>query len=672
MAICQLSRAYRRSEQYDLALAEANRAITLAPALAEPYARRSSAYIAKEQYQLAIDDSNKAIALDPKLALGYVGRAKAYEIFGNYQKEINDINMAIALEPKNYHNYILKATGLEGLGQHDKALEAIKISLSLMPKQPHPHTARGYLYGLAGNYQKAIPEFTAALKSNPQSSQVYLYRATAFAGLKQYRRALEDCNRGLSLNKKQSFLFIERGYINLCLGKLHNAVEDYTNAIKLAPKRTDGYTLRANAYNALGHYPKQIEDLTEAITISPQTASLYENRGTSYYHLGELEKAIADSKKAISLNPKSYFAHQIAAYAYNDLGLYDKAIEHCTKILEISKKHPLIWCNRAKLYQWLGKTEQATNDWRTAYQKLDARDRVYMYLSNPLIDYTSLAKTGSTENQLNKLKQQLKDKPVVLPLKTYQCSHMGVMVQVTGQKKELMLDTGCGNTNIWKHAVNGIGNLEKQKLLSTKANGKDVTTGFIRVRSLKLGSLDLHNVAISIDDVDVHRETMSGFLGGNILENFVVKVDYKNRALKLATNTSKEISNKTLTVPMILRGHCPYCVIQLDGKVQALALLDTGSPNSLTADSLVKPLLTKKMLFKGKTGGPWLGNLSSEEVKFKTLKVGGTNFESPRFDVFPAYQAPLAAESITLGNDFLGKFKSVTFDYPGRLIIFEL
>lgn len=670
--ICQRSIALIRLEKYDQALADANKAVLLAPGLAEAYAWRAAAYSAKARYQEAIADSNKAIALDPNFAQGWAGRAKAYEMLANYQKEVDDINRAIKLEPDYYDHYILLATGLERLGQHQKALEAIKKAFSLMPKEPPPHSSRGYLYELAGDYQKAIREYTAALKSKPQSAQLYLYRAAALEKTQQYRRALNDCNKSLSLDNKQSYAFIERAYINLCLGQLKDALEDCTKAINLSPKRADGYSQRADTFKALGQFRKQTEDLTMAIKLSPQDAYFYENRGEAHYELGEFEKAIDDSKKAINLDPKSYFAHQIAAQSYQVLGIYNKAIEHNTKILEISKEYSWAWSRRAKLYLLLGKTEQATRDWTIANQKMESSERLRMYIDNPLIDYSKLTTTDSPKNQINKLKLKLKDNPIVLPLKIYQYGHMGVIAQVNGLKRELLLDTGCSDSSIWKYAVKGIGNPEKQKLLRKKASGKDMPKGFTRIKSIKLGSLDLQNVAMLIDDEGRYGATMSGYLGGNLLENFVVKVDYRNSTLTLTTNVSQQVLNRNLTMPMILKNKRPCCFTQLDRKLKVLAMIDTGATRSLMADALVKPLLTKRLQFKGKTCGPWLGNLSIEKVKFKNLTLGDIHFVSPTIEVFPSYQAPLAADSVILGNDFLSQFESVTFDYPGRRIIFEL
>ena len=121
----------------------------------------------------------------------------------------------------------------------------------------------------------------------------------------------------------------------------------------------------------------------------------------------------------------------------------------------------------------------------------------------------------------------------------------------------------------------------------------------------------------------------------------------------------------------ILRNFRPYCNVKLDGKADVIALLDTGSTFNVSADSLLKPVLDKKLAFNQHIWGPWLGNLRTKSVRLMSVKFGASNVESPIFQVFPADEAPAAAKEITLGNLFLSRFKTVTFDYPARQIILE-
>jgi hypothetical protein len=220
--------------------------------------------------------------------------------------------------------------------------------------------------------------------------------------------------------------------------------------------------------------------------------------------------------------------------------------------------------------------------------------------------------------------------------------------------------------------VPGVARTEKVQVKSIKATRKESFFDFFRAHNLKLGSLILPNVAMRVDEGLIGHKTLSGFLGGNILENFVVTIDYSQKKVILATSFPLNKSGKAIIVPLILSEGRPFCSVKLDGKLSLMALLDTGSPDNLAAESRLRSILEKKLHYKGQVSGPWIGDLSCEKVRLKNLALGTSNFAEPNFCVFPAVEAPEAAREVVLGSNFLSRFSAVTFDYPARRAIFEL
>jgi len=625
--------ALLEQDQDKAALACLNSLISKEPNNALAYSERSLANAKVENYDKALADSNKAITLNPKLAIAYANRAAIYIVTERYQKALEDSNKAIALAPRLARAYSMRAL----------------------------------VYERQKNYQKEIEQCNKALAIDSKSSIDYTYRATAFRQLGQYQSALQDCNKALSLTPKKAATYIERGYIYFCLRKFQKAVEDYSVAIKISPRSYKEYSLRAGAYGELGQYRKQIDDLTSAIKVNPKVADLYERRADAYYQLGQLQNAIDDCTTATSLNPASPYAYDTAAWAYEELGLYDKAIELRTKDLGLEAKDAFEWFNRGEDYELLGKFDLARADRQKAIELFSPSERLSMQGCKPLIDFNH----PSVERPRDIIDRQLKSNSVVLSFHYDNGGHICVPVQVNGHPLQLMLDTGCAHSDLWKQAMPGVAKMDKVQLRGTKADGKESLSGFFRARDLKLDTLTLPNVAMGVNDGLVGHKTLSGFLGGNILENFVVTVDYTKKQVILATSSQQDITKKAITVPMRIRKHHPICSVRLDGKLDVMALLDTGCPCSMSPDSLLKPILPKKLACKEHMSGPWLGNLSVENVRLKSVGLGASNLEAPIFDVFPADEAPAAATEITLGNDFLSRFKTVTFDYPARRIILE-
>ena len=437
--------------------------------------------------------------------------------------------------------------------------------------------------------------------------------------------------------------------------------------IKTSPRSYEEYSLRADAYCELGQYQKQLDDLTSAIKMNPTVADLYERRADAYYQLWQLQNAIDDFTTATSLNPASSNACWPAAAAYEALGLYDKAVESRTRILRLDAKNAFAWSCRARDYELLRKFDLAQADWQKAIELAIPSERAKIQLWSPLIDFDHF----SDEKTKDKIDQILKSDSVVLPFHYDYGGHLCVPVQVNGHPLQFILDTGSSLSDLWKQAMPGVARVDKVQLRTPNADGTESVSGLFRARKLELGNLTLSNVAMQVDEGPVGYKALSGFWGGNILENFVVTVDYVKKQVILANSFEQSRLKKAIIVPMILRTFRPHCTVSLDGKADVIALLDTGSPFNVSADSLLKPVLDKKLAFNQHIWGPWVGNLRTESVRLMSVKLGASNIESPIFQVFPADEAAAAAKEITLGNSFLSRFKTVTFDYPARQIILE-
>ena len=577
------------------------------------------------------------------------------------------LNTLIKKQPKNALAYANRAGIYVGTQRYHDALNDSTKAISLQPRLALAFALRGLAYEGLESYRREIEECSKAIALDSKNYRYYLYRATAYRNLEQYQNAINDCNKALRLTSKAE-PYIERGHAYGGQNKYEKAVADYTAAIKVAPQASI-YLRRAHMYQHLGQYQKQILDLTAAAHIDPRSAKTYEQRGSVYYRLGQLQNAIADCRTAMKLDPNSGAACFTAADSYEELGSYDKALELRTKILGLDTKDAYSWNARAKVYERLGKHELAIADWRKANELARPGERLRMQGCSPLIDFNKLS--AVERRPQDRIADQIRSRPVVLPFEYDTGGHFYVPAQVNGNSLRLMLDTGCGHSDIWKQAMPGVAEINKTRLRGTSANGNEYNYATFRARDLKLGDLTLSNVAMNVDDGLVGHKTISGFLGGNILENFVVTVDYRNKQVILANSFEQNKSKNTVVLPVTIHEHHPHCRVRLDGKLEVSALLDTGCPFSMSADSLLQPILSRKLNYKEKISGPWLGELSSESVRLKTVGVGVANFEAPIFDVYPAAEAPLAASGIILGNDFLSRFKTVTFDYPSRRIILE-
>ncbi|MFA6559163.1 MAG: aspartyl protease family protein [Candidatus Obscuribacterales bacterium] len=459
--------------------------------------------------------------------------------------------------------------------------------------------------------------------------------------------------------------YIKRGRELYRTRKFDKAEEIYSLALKKFPHSAQTYQLRASANIALGRYQKAIDDFTSAIKIAPANASLYQERADAYYSLVQQNNAIDDSMRAIKLNPALASGYRTASQAFEELGLCDKAIELRTELIRLKISDALDWSNRAKNYESAGKFSLAKADRQKAISLARPSEREQMQLSSPLINFANLQVVDST----NSIAKQLNGRPVVLPFHYDEYGHMYVSVMVNSKPLNFMMDTGCSESSIFKKDVVGIGEKNTAQLQKLKNLG-DFEYGFFKIRELKLGDFTLSNIPVSVVR-GLRSSTLSGFLGANILENFAVSIDYSTKQITLAASSKHQKSEKAIVVPLMVRHHLPYCTVKLDDKLKFEALLDTGLSSMAAADALVEPILHEKLICNWIFGGPWIGSAQMAHVHLKSLEVGSCRIDRPIFEVFLADGAPHAAGEVIIGNSFLGRFKTVTFDYPARQLILE-
>jgi Lipoprotein NlpI, contains TPR repeats len=95
------------------------------------YCSLGNTYYGLGDYQQAIKDFDRAITLDQKLTEAYWGRGKTYHALGDYQQAIRDFDRAIELDSKFGEAYLDRGKTYNELGNYQRALEDWKKAAKL-------------------------------------------------------------------------------------------------------------------------------------------------------------------------------------------------------------------------------------------------------------------------------------------------------------------------------------------------------------------------------------------------------------------------------------------------------------------------------------------------------------------------------------------------------------
>jgi tetratricopeptide (TPR) repeat protein len=156
--------------RYDEAIADATRAIALAPDSANAYAIRGSGYRLKGLNDQAIAEYTRALALKSTPAVRAIivcGRGKAYENKGMHDAAIADFSQGIAVKPDFASGYNSRAWSLHMKGEDAKGLADIEQAITLAPNDAAYIETRAEILEKLGQREKAIADYRAALKLDP-------------------------------------------------------------------------------------------------------------------------------------------------------------------------------------------------------------------------------------------------------------------------------------------------------------------------------------------------------------------------------------------------------------------------------------------------------------------------------------------------------------------------
>ena len=175
---------------------------------------------------------------------------------------------------------------------------------------------------------------------------------------------------------------------------------------------------------------------------------------------------------------------------------------------------------------------------------------------------------------------------------------------------------------------------------------------------------------------EVHGEPCAGIFGSDLLQRFVVRLDYAAHRLSLFPREGWRYGGRGTAVPFFFRGQMPQVEGALDG-LQGTFAIDTGSGGTLDVYApfvAAHALIAKAGLtYPNPAGdGGFGGREQSRKARFRTLRLGGASMTRPIVGLSLMSQGAFASQS-GLGNVGAGFFKrfTVTFDYSRQKIYFE-
>jgi tetratricopeptide (TPR) repeat protein len=209
---------------------------------AEKYFDSGDAKATAEDYNGAIADFTKAITLDPNYDQAYWNRADAKMNLNDYKGALPDLNKAISLDSYYYAYYLRGITKMD-LEDYNGAITDLTKSLELYKVDDSNKDdiefkakiigTRGHLRENLEDYKGAIDDLNTAIELDGTQDIYYHSRGDCKYNLEDNKGAIEDYTKAIELDNDDAYSYYNRGICRLNLNKKESACDDFSKAGEL-------------------------------------------------------------------------------------------------------------------------------------------------------------------------------------------------------------------------------------------------------------------------------------------------------------------------------------------------------------------------------------------------------------------------------------------------------
>lgn len=186
-------------KQYDMALADYDKAIDLDSTDAEIYSLRATSNEQLGNKTNALTDYSMVIQINPSNAEAYYFRGNIKESLDDVNGAIQDFTKATEMKPDYGWAYNNLGTCLAGRKDYSKAIVSLDEAINIEPENAVFYQSRGQIKRIAGDYHGAIADFKEAIKANPNVFQSYAGLGMTYYRLYQFEAALTNLETALRL-----------------------------------------------------------------------------------------------------------------------------------------------------------------------------------------------------------------------------------------------------------------------------------------------------------------------------------------------------------------------------------------------------------------------------------------------------------------------------------------
>ncbi len=335
-------RLYKSSKEpiyAEKAVAAAQKAADMNPALPEVHLSLGSVYNATGKSAEAISELKKALALSPNSDDAYRRLGDAHRAAGHKNEAVAAYQKAVNANPYYWSNHNTLGGAYFQFGENEKALLEYQKVSELAADNPIGYQNTGAVYFRLGKWNDSVPAFQKALNIQPDAT-VYADLGTAYFFLKRYDASIQMFEKGVELSPKDEQLAGNLADAYRAAGRKQQANATYDKAIQLAFQQLQVNPKLASVTGDLALYYAKKGDVAHALEYTRQARALDPEDLQLLYYQAQVESLANRQKEALSTLRDAFRKGYSPEEARNDpeLGSLKSLPEFTKLVAEFSGK----------------------------------------------------------------------------------------------------------------------------------------------------------------------------------------------------------------------------------------------------------------------------------------------------------------------------------------------
>ena len=298
----------------------------------------SRAYSRAAQFELAVERAQAAVALQPNSAPALIALAEAHTsaVAGDVAWPLWE--RAVAIAPSSFAAQMAYGQGLQQRGRSKDALKHLRRAATLEPTNLEALFSLGKCYASNGQHKAAVETFTSAKRLSPAEAWLSYEGARSWFAMADLDRALEWVNQAIAADsaegcfyEEQALYLIHKKDYQGCIGAINNAIERGWVTAKIHAYKAQTLTRFNKKTGAIAAY-------SEALKLDPQNVVYLGNLAGLCLELGILSPALEALNSILAGSPGNIPALINKAKLLKDAGRVDEGILLLERAIEVSKK----------------------------------------------------------------------------------------------------------------------------------------------------------------------------------------------------------------------------------------------------------------------------------------------------------------------------------------------